>query len=174
MRIIKISALALLAALLGAFLWYRYVVRTPEYIIKQLIRDTAATVSKQQGETNSVNALKILTLSRHMDQQVAFSIHDLPVSGSMGSEEFVSHITRTRMMMENIEVRVLDILIVSIEGDQAVAECEVRAFARTADRSGQGGRRWESDDLYHLRITLHKVGDQWLFSGFHESNILQK
>ena len=168
---IKFTALIVIAALLGFILWRRYVMRTPEYLIRKTIADAAEAVSRQDGETNSANAFKMLSLSRYMDDEIALGVHGLPIDGTFGREEFVSQIARGRMMLRRLEVTPVDILIIALDSQKAVVECEVRADAESAAGSGV---KWKSDNIYHLKMEMRKVEDRWVFHSFRESDILEK
>jgi hypothetical protein len=172
MRYIKIILLILVALALGAFLWYRYVIRTPEYLIKKAINEIAEMVEKSDGETNSMVAFKMLNLSTYLDERISVSVHDLPIDSELGREEFSSQLARGRMMLRRLNLKVLDILIISRDAQNARVECEVQAKAE--GNSGHENRRWFSDNVYHLALDMRCVEGKWLFSGFHEKDILEK
>ncbi len=172
MRYIRIILLVVIALLLGAFLWYRYIIRTPEYLIKKAVNDIAQAVNKDDGETNSIATFKLLNISTYLDERVSISVHDLPIDSEIGREEFSSQIARGRIMLRRLHLKVLDILIISRDAQSAKVECEVQAQAE--GNSGADKRRWFSDNIYHLSLDMHCVEGKWLFRGFHEKDILEK
>jgi len=114
-----ILALVLILAVL-AVLWLR---RPPNdgKLVARRVAALAECLSKSEGETNSVMALKFNALSGMFADSVAVEISEIPFSGTYSSGEIPSHITRYRAMLDSLALSFHDIRVATTGTDRATA-----------------------------------------------------
>lgn len=166
MNKVKIALhIVLLLLIAGVFVYYKYLRSETHRIKKQLI-GLCDDVSKNSGEGNTSTAIKVVAMQNRLADHVEISVHGVPVSGGYSCEELVSSASRARMYLETLKISVLE-QEVTINGDKAKIDCVIHA-----DASTQHDRL---DENYHMNVSLIKdENGKWLFTAFHECDLLQK
>ena len=166
---LKGIGILLLLALLGAGLWYYYFIRTPEYLIKKQIQAIAEDINKNPQETNSIMTFKMVSLANRLSQHVEVSVHGIPIGGGLSGGELASQVSRARMAMGVIDLKPVEIYVTLLDDTHARAECEliVKAHGKEIE--------YRIDEVYHLRLMLERnSAKKWVFTGFHESQYMEK
>ena len=157
------------AAAVGAGLWYWHFVRTPEYLIKKQIHAIAEDVNKNPQETNSIMAIKSVAFLNRLANHVEVSVHGIPIGGGFSAEELGSHVSRGRMYADMIDLKPVEIYVELVDESHATAQCEL--IARATSKEGD----YKLDEIYHLRLSLElDSAKHWVFTGFHESEFMEK
>ena len=165
----KIFFYLLVAAGIAWAIWYYHFVRTPEYLVRKQILAIAEDVNKNPQETNSIMAIKSVSLLNRLASHVEVSVHGIPIGGGYSGEELGSHVARARMYMEYIDLKPVEIYVELADESHAVAQCEVIAKASGKENT------WRIDEIYHLRLSLElDSAKNWVFTGFHESEFIEK
>ena len=168
----RIVTLAIILLLAAAGIYYWHYVRTPEYLVTKALRNAAETISRKNGETNSSAAFKVLMLGNMFTPQVELAVEGIPMAhGTISDEELVSHISRGRMAMTYIDIKILDHKITVRDENNAEIVMDVRIDAA----SDKGGKNVFSEIL-HLKTTLHRAPEdgKWRFASCRSYQLLQK
>lgn len=156
-------AVVLILAGLAAFWW----LRPPSEAERVAKRVTALAecLNKNAGETNSVMALKFNSLSGMFADTVTVDIGEINFNGTYSSSEIPSLVSRYRAMLDSLALAFHDLAVTLDGADRATATFTARATLRA--RNGQ-----EQTETHEVHAQLRKVDDKWVFTRFHEENVL--
>ena len=159
--------IGLVVFLLGVGILYFWMHASPEREIRRRFVKLLETISKEEKETNSTKAVKLITLQGLFGNTVDLQIADLPMNGNYSCEELCGEVMRGRMFCETISFSLHDIEI-SLEGkEKAVARVSATGELRT-----QSNGRWKERREIQVRAELQDKN--WRFTAFQEDPLLKK
>ena len=150
-----VLVVALVAASAAAYSWWA----RPERQIRALLRDVAAALSSDPGESSLATLAGVAALEAHLADDISIQAADgVPIEG-----RDVAITAAARYRARNpVLVRFLDPAIM-FEGDDA-ATVVVTAEVSTRSATAEGGV-----EVYQVRATLRRSEGRWLVSTAHAS-----
>lgn len=166
MRLRTLVVILVLLAVAGGAFW-RLRPSEPRRIRRQFDR-LSERVSKPEGESSTVMALKMNALSDLFDSHLDVDLADFPGNGTYASSEVASHVARLRPTFRSLGLSFYDVSI-EVTG---TAQARARFTARLVATVGTGESQ---DDTRALLATLRKGTDgTWRFARFEETSVLQR
>ncbi len=159
--------IGLVVFLLGVGIVYFMMHASPERKIRRRFGKLLEAVSKQEKETNSTKALKLLALQGLFGKTVELQIQDLPMNGNYSCEELSAEVMRGRMFCSTIHLSLNDIEIVLEGKEKAVAR-----VSATGEIHTQGNGTWKERREIQVRAELQDKN--WKFTAFQEDPLLER